>query len=104
MTSLAAGFAGLIALYATQRLPYHEYATIHWLVFAASALAAVLSARQKAFGPTFVCAVAAIAFNPIFPARHPRRDWETIDWVTGVALLAVAAYSFYRSRLPAPAA
>jgi hypothetical protein len=48
--------------------------------------------------PAFICGIATIVFNPIFPARHNRYEWETIDLVTGLALLAAAAGSAYLNR------
>ncbi len=90
--------AAVTAFAAMNRLPYHASARIHWVIFLIGAVVAFVFARKKEYAPAFICGIAAIVFNPIFPARHNRYDWETIDLVTGFALLAAAAGSAYLNR------
>jgi hypothetical protein len=90
--------AAITAFAAMNWLPHRDYARMHWVIFLIGAGVAFAFTRKKEYAPAFICGIVAIVFNPIFPARHNRYDWQTIDLVAGLALLVAAAGSAYLNR------
>ena len=94
--------AGISALWALHRLPYDYYAIIRWLVFAGAGYGAYEFSRRRVSIAAIACAIEAILFNPIFPLRLHRFQWQPIDLVGGVALSRFARHLPTRRRQSPP--
>ena len=78
---------------ASARLPYFFYVLLRVLICTASAY---LSAkRYKEHRTPWVWSFAAIAllFNPVFPVRMSRPDWQVVNILVAIFFTALAVYS-----------
>jgi MFS-type transporter involved in bile tolerance (Atg22 family) len=94
--------AGLSALWALQRLPHDYYGIIRWLVFAGAGYGAYGFARRQISIAAIACSIVSILFNPIVPIRLHRFQWQPIDLLGGICLLALAAFAFTLERTVSP--
>lgn len=90
---------GIMLLIALARLPYGYYVFMRWVVCAACAYGAWVASEEKQGIWVWVLGGLALLFNPIFPFRMHRADWQIFDAV-GAVIMLVASASLERQAQP----
>jgi hypothetical protein len=80
--------AAAIAFYATTRQPYDFYIFTRWAVFLTCCWGIWLCRGRiwPSFAPAYF--VIGLVFNPLLPFHFQRSNWQVLDAVAGIVLLA----------------
>lgn len=93
---------GILCLAATTRWHYYFYVLLRLLICSASVFLASRQAMRKSTLWAWTFGAVAVLFNPVFPVRMARQDWQVINLLTATAfgvLAIVVAVTARRERL-----
>ena len=90
-----------LILAATSRWHYFAYVLLRLLICASSAFAATKRHFEGRSSWVWVFGAIAVLFNPIFPARMARSDWQVINIITATFFACGVLVMATRDRLEA---
>jgi hypothetical protein len=82
---------------ASARWPYFVYVLLRVLICTASAYLSTKRYQERRTPWVWTFGAIALLFNPVFPVRMTRSDWQVVNILTAVFLAGWAAYSMTRT-------
>src|ERR1035437_8468906 len=77
--------------------PYFVYVLLRVLICPASAYLSTKRYQERRTPWVWTFGAIALLFNPVFPVRMTRSDWQVVNILTAVFLAGWAAYSMTRT-------
>ena len=88
-------FALVIAAF--MHLPYFFYVLLRVLICTASAYLSTKRYKERRIPWVWTFGVIALLFNPVFPVRMTRADWQVVNILVAAFLAGWAIYSMIRA-------